>query len=51
MCPLTQYEVYIDHVDVIYDAALNQTNASSKNKFYCATQLESRGTIGAYLVL
>ncbi|KAK8874310.1 poly polymerase catalytic domain-containing protein [Apiospora arundinis] len=34
-CPLQCYEVYIDDDGVIYDAALNQTNASSNNnKFY-----------------
>ncbi|KAI0136364.1 poly polymerase [Xylariales sp. AK1849] len=34
-CPLTQYEVYIDDDGVIYDAALNQTNAgNNNNKFY-----------------
>jgi BRCA1 C Terminus (BRCT) domain/WGR domain len=34
-CPLTHYKVYIDDEDVIYDAALNQTNSSdNNNKFY-----------------
>jgi len=34
-CPLTQYQVYIDDSGVIYDASLNQTNASNNNnKFY-----------------
>jgi poly [ADP-ribose] polymerase 2/3/4 len=34
-CPLAHYRVYIDQDDVIYDAALNQTNASNNNnKFY-----------------
>jgi poly [ADP-ribose] polymerase len=34
-CPLTHYRVYIDNSGVIYDAALNQTNASNNNnKFY-----------------
>lgn len=34
-CPLMHYRVYIDDDDVIYDAALNQTNASNNNnKFY-----------------
>jgi poly [ADP-ribose] polymerase len=34
-CPLTHYRVYIDKAGVIYDAALNQTNASNNNnKFY-----------------
>ena len=34
-CPLTTYEVYIDDNGVIYDASLNQANASANNnKFY-----------------
>lgn len=35
-CPLASYRVFVDPVDrVIYDAALNQTNASNNNnKFY-----------------
>ena len=34
-CPLTHYRVYIDEDGIIYDAALNQTNASgNNNKFY-----------------
>lgn len=34
-CPLTQYRVYIDKSGVIYDASLNQTNAThNNNKFY-----------------
>jgi poly [ADP-ribose] polymerase len=34
-CPLTHYLVYINDDGVIYDAALNQTNASNNNnKFY-----------------
>jgi poly [ADP-ribose] polymerase len=34
-CPLTHYAIYIDDGDVIYDANLNQTNASNNNnKFY-----------------
>jgi hypothetical protein len=34
-CPLTHYRVYIDDNNVIYDAALNQTNAGhNNNKFY-----------------
>ena len=35
MCTLHNYEVYIDDDGIIYDASLNQTNASSNNnKFY-----------------
>ncbi len=34
-CPLAGYRVYIDQDGVIYDANLNQTNASANNnKFY-----------------
>jgi hypothetical protein len=34
-CPLTTYKVYIDDDGVIYDASLNQTNATANNnKFY-----------------
>lgn len=34
-CPWTNYEVYIDGDGVIFDAALNQTNAgNNNNKFY-----------------
>ena len=34
-CYLTQYHVYVDSDNMIYDAALNQTNASgNNNKFY-----------------
>lgn len=34
-CPFTGYKVYIDDSGVIYDASLNQTNAShNNNKFY-----------------
>ena len=34
-CYLTQYHVYIDSDSLIYDASLNQTNASgNNNKFY-----------------
>jgi poly [ADP-ribose] polymerase len=34
-CPLGAYRVYVDEDGVIYDAALNQTNASNNNnKFY-----------------
>lgn len=34
-CPLVTYKVYIDDKGVIYDASLNQTNASNNNnKFY-----------------
>ncbi|OCK89438.1 PARP-domain-containing protein [Cenococcum geophilum 1.58] len=34
-CPLTTYEVYIDENSVIYDASLNQANATANNnKFY-----------------
>ena len=34
-CPLTAYEVYIDENGVIYDASLNQANATANNnKFY-----------------
>jgi poly [ADP-ribose] polymerase 2/3/4 len=35
MCTLSGYSVYIDETGVIYDASLNQTNAShNNNKFY-----------------
>ncbi|KAI6713714.1 polymerase 2 ADP-ribosyltransferase 2 [Diplocarpon mali] len=36
VCPLTPYTVYVDRDRVIYDATLNQTNASNNNnnKFY-----------------
>lgn len=34
-CPLGSYRVYIDEDGMIYDASLNQTNASANNnKFY-----------------
>ena len=34
-CPLPSYEVYIDNDGLIWDASLNQTNASANNnKFY-----------------
>ena len=34
-CPLTHFRVYIDDDGLIYDAALNQTNAGANaNKFY-----------------
>ena len=34
-CYLTQYHVYVDSDNMIYDASLNQTNASgNNNKFY-----------------
>lgn len=34
-CPLTGYRVYVDDDGVVYDASLNQTNASNNNnKFY-----------------
>ncbi|KAL2159038.1 hypothetical protein VTH06DRAFT_2797 [Thermothelomyces fergusii] len=34
-CPFYQYKVYIDDSGVIYDASLNQTNATfNNNKFY-----------------
>lgn len=34
-CPLTAYEVYIDENGIIYDASLNQANATANNnKFY-----------------
>lgn len=34
-CYLTQYHVYVDSDNLIYDASLNQTNASgNNNKFY-----------------
>lgn len=34
-CPLTTFVVYIDDKGVIWDASLNQTNASNNNnKFY-----------------
>jgi hypothetical protein len=34
-CHLTQYHVYVDSDSLIYDASLNQTNASgNNNKFY-----------------
>jgi len=34
-CHLTQYHVYVDSDNLIYDASLNQTNASgNNNKFY-----------------
>ncbi|OCL14247.1 PARP-domain-containing protein [Glonium stellatum] len=34
-CPLTTYQVYIDDNGVIYDASLNQANATANNnKFY-----------------
>jgi len=34
-CPLTHHQVYIDEDGIIYDAALNQSNASgNNNKFY-----------------
>jgi poly [ADP-ribose] polymerase len=40
-CPLTHYRIYIDENSVIYDASLNQTNASNNNnKFY---RLQVRG--------
>ena len=47
MCPLTQYEVYIDNAGVIYDAALNQTNASSNNNKFYRVQL-LRNVVGDY---
>lgn len=35
ICPLTQYRVYIDDSNLIYDASLNQTNSgANNNKFY-----------------
>lgn len=34
-CPLSSYQVYIDDDGLIWDASLNQTNASANNnKFY-----------------
>jgi poly [ADP-ribose] polymerase len=34
-CFLTSYQVYVDDIGIVYDAALNQTNASNNNnKFY-----------------
>lgn len=34
-CPLASYQVYIDNDGTIWDASLNQTNASANNnKFY-----------------
>ncbi|GAB7353364.1 hypothetical protein MBLNU459_g3846t1 [Dothideomycetes sp. NU459] len=41
-CPLSSYHVYIDSDDgIIYDASLNQTNASNNNnKFYRVQLLE-----------
>ncbi|KAK8138608.1 Poly polymerase [Apiospora sp. TS-2023a] len=47
MCPLTHYEVYIDDTGVIYDAALNQTNASSNNNKFYRVQL-LRNVAGDY---
>jgi hypothetical protein len=42
-CHLIQYSVYIDNAGVIYDASLNQTNASNNNnKFY---RLQVRRTL------
>lgn len=44
-CPLTTFVVYIDDSGTIFDASLNQTNASNNNnKFYriqvCLTGLD-----------
>ena len=34
-CPLQTYRVYVDDAGIVYDASLNQTNAShNNNKFY-----------------
>ncbi|KAK4565371.1 hypothetical protein LTR86_003988 [Recurvomyces mirabilis] len=43
-CPLSTYRVFVDPSDgMIYDASLNQTNASNNNnKFYRIQLLESR---------
>ncbi|KAI9049236.1 hypothetical protein LZ554_007083 [Drepanopeziza brunnea f. sp. 'monogermtubi'] len=43
VCTLTHYEVYIDRDRIIYDAALNQTNASNNNNKFYRIQLLHRG--------
>ncbi|KAK8027185.1 hypothetical protein PG991_004241 [Apiospora marii] len=47
MCTLTHYEVYVDDAGVIYDASLNQTNASSNNNKFYRVQL-LRNVAGDY---
>ncbi|KAF8857253.1 PARP-domain-containing protein [Acephala macrosclerotiorum] len=43
-CPLTHYAVFIDDEGTIYDANLNQTNASNNNnKFYRVQLLRNNG--------
>ncbi|KAH8672842.1 poly-ribose polymerase-like protein [Tricladium varicosporioides] len=43
-CPLTHFRVYIDDKSLIYDANLNQTNASNNNnKFYRVQLLHNGG--------
>lgn len=41
-CPLQQHRVYIEKSGLIYDASLNQTNASNNNnKFYIVQLLQN----------
>lgn len=43
-CPLTHYRVYIDSNNVIYDAALNQTNSGNNNNKFYRVQLLYNGS-------
>jgi hypothetical protein len=44
-CYLTNYHVYVDPNDsLIYDAALNQTNASGNNNKFYRVQVSTKGT-------
>ncbi|KAL5115482.1 hypothetical protein ACEQ8H_006623 [Pleosporales sp. CAS-2024a] len=43
-CPLASYQVYIDDEGLIWDASLNQTNASANNNKFYKIQLLRNGT-------
>ncbi|EUC29582.1 hypothetical protein COCCADRAFT_8231 [Bipolaris zeicola 26-R-13] len=43
-CPLANYQVYIDPNGTIYDASLNQTNASANNNKFYKCQLLVNGS-------
>ncbi len=45
-CPLALHTVYIDPSGVIFDASLNQTNASNNNNKFYRIQLLHRGNAG-----
>ncbi|KAF2675763.1 PARP-domain-containing protein [Lentithecium fluviatile CBS 122367] len=47
-CPLQTYRVYVDDDGIVYDASLNQTNASNNNNKFYRVQLLYNPATGDY---